>query len=434
MVTKTLDSRPGNPENEVLRFADTVIVGGGTAGAAVAGLLAEESDESVLLLEAGPDYGPLEEGRWPSDLTDARTISNTHDWGYDSGNQYPGRCIRFERARVLGGCSAINGCIAAWGSSFDYDGWAEALNTPAWSAHELLPFFQRVSKRLHVRRYLLEEITPFQKAWLLAAPDAGIPSSEDLNSLSEDVLRQVEAGRVVLAAGTYGSPAILLRSGIGEPAALKHLGIATTHELPGVGKNLHDHSSITISFSGTRKLERLTTAFSADHWAPEEQVIAKVRSPHCLNAFDLHLYPIGGSLPNSDQWHWKVGIACMTPQSRGSVALRSSDPREPPIIDHRFLSDAEGQDQQVLVEGIDLARQITRYRPLSQLLGEELPLSGENRTNYDLSGFVKKYFTHSRVSKFSSRAAKWRNRGMERAIRIIGVPSSDLRNIWNVWD
>jgi choline dehydrogenase len=288
---------------------------------------------------------------------------------------------------------------------------------------------------------------------LLAAPHAGIPSSEDLNRLNEDVgiaaspvnisngtrwnavfayldpvrncsnlkicdqilvdrlvirngrvtgimvvtskgLRQVEAGRVVLAAGTYGSPAILLRSGIGEPAALKHLGIATTHELPGVGKNLHDHSSITISFSGTPELERLTAAFSADHWAPEEQVIAKVRSPHCSNAFDLHLYPIGGLLPNSDQWRWKVGIACMTPQSRGLVALRSSDPTEPPIIDHRFLSDAQRQDQQVLVEGIEIARQITRYRPLSQLLGEELPLSGENRTKYDLSGFVKKYFTH----------------------------------------
>ena len=56
------------------KFADTVVIGGGTAGAAVAGLLAQHSDQSVLLLEAGPDYGPFAAGRWPSELTDAVTI------------------------------------------------------------------------------------------------------------------------------------------------------------------------------------------------------------------------------------------------------------------------------------------------------------------------------------------------------------------------
>ena len=58
------DSLPG--------FADTVVIGGGTAGAAIAGELAARSDQSLLLLEAGPDYGSFAEGRWPVDLTDAR--------------------------------------------------------------------------------------------------------------------------------------------------------------------------------------------------------------------------------------------------------------------------------------------------------------------------------------------------------------------------
>jgi len=48
------------------KFADTVVIGGGTAGAAVAGLLAQHSDQSVLLIEAGPEYGPFAAVRWPS--------------------------------------------------------------------------------------------------------------------------------------------------------------------------------------------------------------------------------------------------------------------------------------------------------------------------------------------------------------------------------
>jgi choline dehydrogenase len=111
------------------KFADTVVIGGGTAGAAIAGLLAEHSDQSVLLIEAGPDYGPFAAGRWPAELVDAGAIPITHDWGYHSGEQYAPRVIGFERARVIGGCSSHNGCAAIWGSSVDYDGWA-ALNNP----------------------------------------------------------------------------------------------------------------------------------------------------------------------------------------------------------------------------------------------------------------------------------------------------------------
>ena len=67
-----------------------------------------------------PDYGPYAEGRWPSDLLNAHQLAAvSHDWGIEGG--WPSW-----RARVLGGCSAHNGCFVVWGPPVDYDEWAQA--------------------------------------------------------------------------------------------------------------------------------------------------------------------------------------------------------------------------------------------------------------------------------------------------------------------
>ena len=165
--------------------ADTVVVGGGTAGSVVAGLLAGASDERILVLESGPDYGPRDRGRWPADLLDARALGYSHDWAYASADTYVDRVVKFERARVIGGCSAHNGCAAIWGSRVDYDGWAD-LGLHGWSADELLPLFDRAATRLRVRNYRPDEITPFHQACLAAAAHVGIPNDADLNDLDQD--------------------------------------------------------------------------------------------------------------------------------------------------------------------------------------------------------------------------------------------------------
>ena len=77
-----------------------VVVGGGTAGCAVAARLAE-AGRAVTLIEAGPDYGPREQGRWPADLLDATTLATSHDWGY-SGPAADGRTGLRPRARHRG--------------------------------------------------------------------------------------------------------------------------------------------------------------------------------------------------------------------------------------------------------------------------------------------------------------------------------------------
>ena len=107
---------------------------------------------------------------------------------------------------------------------------------------------------------------------------------------------------------------------------MRALDVTPVHDLPGVGRNLHDHPSVLVGFAGTPELEGRMADFAASRWTPEEQTIAKARSSRCAEGFDLHLYPVGGPDPdNPDDWRWWLLVACMTPRSRGSVTLRSAD-------------------------------------------------------------------------------------------------------------
>ena len=332
-------------------YADTVVIGGGTAGAAATRLLAERGDQSVLLLEAGPDYGPYSQGRWPSELLDGRIVAETHDWSYMSAASNGRAGHTLERARVIGGCSSHNGCIALWGSRFDYDGWAAAGNY-GWSTEEVLPYFRRASGRLKVREFSADEVTPFHRACLEAMVGSGLPATEDLNDMDANVAAAISpvniregvrwnasfayldpvrdsrhltvvgdamvdkinlegprvvsvdaviggermtvgAGRVVLCGGAYGSPAVLMRSGVGAAGDLARLGIETVVDLPGVGKNLNDHPAFGLNYRSTRLFNSLMDEFIAEgRTVFAEQSLAKARSAgmrggirpsHCSN-------------------------------------------------------------------------------------------------------------------------------------------------------
>jgi choline dehydrogenase len=430
------------------RAADTVVIGGGTSGAVVAGLLAENSDERIVVLEAGPDFGPFQDGRWPADLLDARALGYTHDWKYTSEDTYSDRIVPFERAMVIGGCSSHNGCAAIWGSRIDYDAWA-AVGLDGWSADELVPFFARANERMRVKNYAESEVTPFHRAVLAAAEAAGIPRTANLNDLDEDegiapspvniadgvrwnsafayldpvrnranltVIgnamvdrieiekgkatrvhyvgpngpESIEAGRVVVSGGTYGSPCVLLRSGIGDPASLRSIGIAPVHDLPGVGQNLHDHSAVMLSWAGTPELVAQMQAFAAESWMPEEQTIAKFRSGHYPEnetGFDLHIYPVGG--PTAEGWRWDFPVACMTPRSRGEVSLRSTDPAVSPRLQHGYLSDEAGHDRQILIDGVRRARLIAAQSPLRELLGDETAPTAGFQSDEEIGNWVE---------------------------------------------
>jgi choline dehydrogenase len=383
----------------------------------VAGRLAAGSSERTLLLEAGPDYGPADSGRWPDDLLDAASSPLwSHDWGYTG--EFGGQVIHFNRARVIGGCSAHNGGAIVFGSRFDYDGWAAAGNA-GWSARELLPLFTSAWKQLRVRRVGLDELTPFQRACRDAIVANGIPAVEDFNDLGENAgvapfpvnidrgnrvnsafayvdpvrdrlmvagdapvervlvrdgraagvavrdgqrLAEISASRVVLSAGAYGSPAILLRSGIGPAGELIAIGVKPAVDLPGVGRNLHDQTCLEVWYEGSDGLASAMERDKEKGWQPHEQVIAKFPSSACRQGFDLHIYPVGGYGKEASAWFWFLGAACLTPLSRGSVREVAAAPELRRLLGRETRPGPEVSGRQAIERFLDHAA-VHYYHP-----------------------------------------------------------------------
>ncbi|HEY5860980.1 MAG TPA: GMC oxidoreductase, partial [Actinomycetota bacterium] len=408
-----------------------------------------ESGRRVLVLEAGPDYGSFGGLGWPSDLLDASTIPISHDWGFRSDSELAGRDLAFERARVIGGCSAHNGCTASWGHRADYDGWV-ARGLPGWGADALLSSFQEASVRMRVRRFRDDEIVPFHRAFLDAGAQMGLQELDDLESLdgvpsvcaqpsnSPDGVRwnaafayldpvrdrpdleirglatvervvfegnraagvrwrdeggtqEAWADLIVLAGGTYGSPELLLHSGVGPAQDLWDLGIPIVADVAGVGRNLHDHPSFELAFEPTEELASRTKAFAATGKpVPDEQGFAKVASSTASNGvFDLHVFP-----ETAMDGRTAIFAAYLTPRSRGSVTLRSSTPGEPPRIDHAYLSDEEAHDLAALTEGVEVARAFASSDAMRPLLGRELDPGSGARTLNTLREAIRKGVIH----------------------------------------
>ena len=122
-----------------MEYAD-IIVGAGSAGAALAARLSEDPDRNVLLLEAGPDYSAVQQT--PDDLLTTWISAGPHDWGL-TANATPTREIPYPRGKVTGGGSAVNGHIALRGTPGDFDEWA-AWGNHEWSFEKVLPFHRKL--------------------------------------------------------------------------------------------------------------------------------------------------------------------------------------------------------------------------------------------------------------------------------------------------
>ncbi|MFM8266974.1 MAG: choline dehydrogenase [Ilumatobacteraceae bacterium] len=202
---------------------DYVIVGGGSAGSALANRLSADPANRVLVLEAGrPDY------RWDVFIHMPAALmfpigSRFYDWKYESEPEpfMNGRRVYHARGKVLGGSSSINGMIFQRGNPLDYERWAADPGMETWSYAHCLPYFKRMETCLAGGDewrgadgpLVLERgpsDNPLIDAFLTACTEAGYPRTADVNGYQQEGFgrfdRNVHRGRRLSAARAYLHP------------------------------------------------------------------------------------------------------------------------------------------------------------------------------------------------------------------------------------
>jgi choline dehydrogenase len=224
------------------------------------------------------------------------------------------------------------------------------------------------------------------------------------------------AGEVILAAGAYGSPQLLMLSGIGAADELRAIGIEPVHDLPGVGRDLADHPVVIAEYELredlglTRHLRADRAAWAAARWfaggggpfaCTGTLANVFVRSTEGLDRPDMQMMclPLSGDarvwvpgLQRRPAAKLSVRTGYLPLKSRGWVRLRSADPRDPPRIFLNMFS-APG-DLDGMVRSIRLTREIYAQSPLRELIARETLPGDALQGDPELAEHVRRHATH----------------------------------------
>ena len=202
--------------------ADFVIIGSGSAGAAMAHRLSEDGKHSVVVIEyGGTDIGPFIQ--MPAALSFPMNMSR-YDWGFASEPEphLGGRVLATPRGKVIGGSSSINGMVYVRGHARDFDHWSDEGAT-GWSYADVLPYFRRMEHShggedgwrgsdgpMHVQRGPQEN--PLYSAFVNAGRQAGFETTQDYNGSKQEGFGPMEQtifkGRRWSTANAYMRPAL----------------------------------------------------------------------------------------------------------------------------------------------------------------------------------------------------------------------------------
>jgi choline dehydrogenase-like flavoprotein len=227
--------------------------------------------------------------------------------------------------------------------------------------------------------------------------------------LQRGVKRTLRARReTIVSLGAFGSPQLLMLSGVGEAAALRALGIAPVIDLPGVGADLHDHPDIVLGYS-SRSRDLLGLSFGA--LAPLVSAIARYRRERRgmattnfaeaggflktrpdLAEPDVQLHFVVAVVEDhARKLRWGRGMTChvcaLKPKSRGALKLASADPLADPLIDPAFL--AEPEDIETLVAGVKLTQRLMAAPSLRAHWTREL-FGADARTDDEIRAFLRR--------------------------------------------
>jgi len=456
---------------------DYIVVGSGSAGAAVAGRLSEDPSVSVLLVEAGAAKKPMSVKVPAAFPTQFKTKL---DWEVytEPEPHLDGRVIYHPRSKLLGGCSGMNAMIYIRGNRSDYDSWAKDGAT-GWSYDEVLPLFKRAEANSRgASEYhgadgplFIEDQrnpNPFSVTMVDAMVAAGMPRNPDFNGAEQEgaghyqvthhrgmrwttadgyvrpALKRpsftllsdaqvmgvrISGGRadgveverhgkrelyraereVVLSAGAFNTPQLLMLSGIGPADHLAQHGIDVLVDNPNVGQHLMDHPLYVANY------ETSARGTLAEAQSPVQllKFLAARRGLLTSNVGEVggffhtrsgeaapDLQVIGGpayfwdnGFATHDKPAYALGLSLVGPKSRGAVRLRSADPRDQVRTMFRYF--AEQDDMDSMVAGIERVREIAAAAGLRDLTTKELHPGAGVRTRADVEAEIRRNATHT---------------------------------------
>lgn len=430
-------------------IADYIVVGGGLTGCAIASRLSRNASKaSVILIEAGPD--PTGKPNTDTILGGMSLLESELDHAYKSEPvaHTADRTHILNAGKVLGGGSVLN--FGGWlpADAADYDQWGALVGDQKWSYEGLKPFLEKARSVFNAqssssdpeRSYPLRG--PIKDAWTelgvkpVERGTGAISGLVEFEENSRDGVRQpshhaypldgvtvltdatvhrilftekeatgviLVDGReiaarkeIVLCAGAYRTPQLLMLSGIGPSETLTEHGIPVIHPSPGVGEGLSDHFAVYLAYrlkdpsKGLALGSPLWTNQSffkglPGDWVVNEPLPQSVfeKFPadsafHKRNLYEIFTAYVPPGIPGIpvDGSHIATSTMLLLPTSRGSVSLRSASPQDPPLIKPNYLDTA--LDREVLLHATRRTLNlIFGTEALKDIIESETPPSGE---------------------------------------------------------